>query len=449
MTESTSSRRQFLSQTAAGLSSTALAGAASAGRVIGANDRIHFGVIGLGNIGTRHLVHRLLPLRERGAVEVTAVSDVFEKAKQRAAGLIGLTPKDVHHEYRELLARRDVDAVVIATPDHWHARMALDALAAGKDVYLEKPMSYTIAEAKEIAAAVPKHDRVLQVGSQHVSDPSYHHARDVIAKGWIGRPLWAQSSYSANSIYGAWNNYFVEPEATPKTVDWEKFLGSAPKRPFSGERFYRWRKYWDYSGGIATDLFYHRLSPMLYSLGPRFPERVSGHGGIYVFKDREAPDTYAMNAEYDDFYISLSSSAASGAANRHHAPTIYGHEGTIVFVNGAIEVRPEAPFRAKFEKATGKKELRIEATPSGNLEVRMAHMENFLASVRSRKQPVFDAHFGYQVMTAIKLGVDSYRRGEIMGFDASSEQVTHGRANRPGYEGSGENYSESERVITG
>ena len=449
MADSTSTRRRFLGRTAVGLSSTALASAYSAGRVIGANDRINVGVIGLGNIGTRHLHHRLVPLRQKGAIEIIAVSDVFERAKQRAQGLTGLEAKHVHHEYPELLARGDVDAVVIATPDHWHAQMTLDALAADKDVYLEKPMSYTIAEAKQMAAAVKKHSRVLQVGSQHVSDPSYHHARDVIEKGWIGKPLWAQSSYSTNSIYGSWNNYFVEPEATAKTVDWAKFLGSAPQRPFSGERFYRWRKYWDYSGGIATDLFYHRLSPLLFSLGPRFPDRVSGHGGIYIFKDREVPDTYSMNAEYDEFYISLSSSAASGAANRRHAPTIYGHEATIEFVNGAIEVVPESQFRTKFEKATGKPSLRIEATPSANLEVRMAHMENFLAAVRSRTQPVFDADFGYRVMTAIKLGVDSYRRGEMMGFDAASERVVAGAANRPGYEGTGENYSESRRLKVG
>ncbi len=137
MTKSTTSRRQFLGRTAAGLSSTALASAYSAGRVIGANDRINVAVIGLGNICTRHLHHRLLPLREKGSIEVTAVSDVFEKAKHRAAGIIGLASKDIHHEYPELLSRLEVDAVVIATPDPWHAQMALDALAAGKDVYLE------------------------------------------------------------------------------------------------------------------------------------------------------------------------------------------------------------------------------------------------------------------------------------------------------------------------
>jgi predicted dehydrogenase len=446
MSKRTPSRRDFLGQAAAGLSTTTLASAHSAGRIIGANDRIHVGLIGLGNIGTRHLHHRLIPLAKKNAVEIVALSDVFEKAKRRALEMTGLASKNLHHEYQELLSRSDVDAVVVATPDHWHARMTLDALRAGKDVYLEKPMSYTIAEARDMAAAVRDHNRVLQVGSQHCSDPRYHHARDVIAKGWIGQPLWAQSSYSSNSIYGSWNNYFVEPEATPETVDWDRFLGPAPKRPFSGERFYRWRKYWDYSGGIATDLFYHRLSPMLLALGPRFPQRVSGHGGIYVFKDREVPDTFAMNSEYDEFYITLSSSAASGSANRRHAPTIYGHEGTIEFVAGAIEVKPEAKFRAKFEKATGKSVLRLEAHPSVNLEVRMAHMENFLDSVRSRKQPVFDADFGYKVMTAIKLGVDSYRRGEMMAFDAQSERVVKRPADRPGYEGTGENYSESRRL---
>jgi len=442
MADSTSTRRRFLGRTAVGLSSTALASAYSAGRVIGANDRINVGVIGLGNIGTRHLHHRLIPLREKGAIEITAVSDVFERAKQRAQRLTGLAAKDVHHEYPELLARQDLDAVVIATPDHWHAQMALDALAAGKDVYLEKPMSYTVAEAKRMAAAVKKHGRVLQVGSQHVSDPSYHHARGVIEKGWIGKPLWAQSSYSTNSIHGSWNNYFVEPEATAKTVDWAKFLGSAPKRPFSGERFYRWRKYWDYSGGIATDLFYHRLAPLEFAIGMDFPTRVSANGGIYVHKDREVPDTYSTNIEYENHYALMSASMASAAANQWMPPIIYGHEGTIQFVPGGIAILPEHQFRKKFEAAAGAPELLI---PVERQDIDNDHTTNFFDCVRSRKDPVFDADMGYQVMTAIDLGVKSYRQNRVMAFDPRQQLVLDEAPARAAYEGSGKNHEEPPR----
>ena len=444
------SRRAFLGRTAAGLSAASLpaslpaqaSSAQGARQAAGANDRINVALIGVGNIGTRHLTRRLLPLaNQEGTIRVVAASDIYERAKKRAREMAGLSANDVHHDYRDMLARPDVDAVVIATPDHWHARMALDAMNAGKDVYLEKPMSYTIAEAKEIAATVTRTGRVLQIGSQWVSDPRYHHAKEVLEKGWIGQPLWAQSSYSSNYTRGVWQ-YYVDEEATPETVDWDAFLGSAPKQPFSAERFFRWRKYWDFSGGVATDFFYHRLSPLLLVLGPRFPTRVSAHGGVYVFKNREVPDTYSTTVEYEKMLINISSSSGSAAGNRLHGPAIYGHEGAIEIVDGAVVVTPEKLYLEKFRSATGKDRVRIEVPSSDLQEVRLNHMKNFLDSVRSRKQPLFDAFFGYQVMVAIKLGVDSYREGKMMAFDPATEQVIEPPPPRGGYEGDGKNYED-------
>lgn len=420
---------------------SALLTAAAYSRVLGANDRIQVGLIGCGNLGMRHLRLYLKPILEEGKVRVAGISDIYTRAKQRAQEQAKLETKDVHHEYRELINRSDIDAIYVVTPEHWHHRMTMDALKAGKDIYLEKPMSFTIPEAKEISEAVKKSGRVLQIGAQWCSDPRYKLAREVIQKGWIGNVMWAQSTYSMNSTYGLWQ-YNVEKDATPQTVDWPAFLGNAPKRPFSGERFFRWRKYWDYSNGMVSDFFYHRLAPMLVTLGGQFPRVVSANGGIYQWKDREVPDTFTMTAEYDNFFLNIASSSASAGAERHHGPAIYGHEATIGFFDGYLQVRPDGPFRKKFQEATGQQELRIEAMPKDLTEIRINHARNFFDCMRSRQKPVLHAELGYQIMTAIKLAADSYRQRRMFAFDPKTEQVLKEAPPRPGYEGSGENYQE-------
>jgi predicted dehydrogenase len=389
----------------------------------------------------RHLRLYLKPIVDDGRVRVAAISDIYTGAKRRAQEQAKLESKDVHHNYRDLLARSDVDAVFVVTPEHWHHRMTMDALRAGKDVYLEKPMTYHIGEAREIASEVKTTGRVLQVGAQWCSDPRYTLARDVIEKGWIGNVMFAQSTYSMNSVYGVWQ-YDIETEATSKTVDWTAFLGNAPQRPFSGERFFRWRKYWDYSNGVVSDFFYHRLAPLLVTLGGRFPIVVGAHGGIYQFKDREVPDTFTMTAEYPNFHINIASSAASGGPEKYHLPAIYGHEASIGFHNGYITVTPDRQFRKKFAEATGKAELQMEATPKDLTEIRVNHARNFFDCMRSRKQPVLHADLAYQTMTAIKLAADSYRQRRMFAFDPGSEKVISEAPPRPGYEGTGENYQE-------
>ncbi len=184
------SRREFLG-----------AAALSASRVVGANDRINVGVIGVGGMGFGHVKM----LKPNTRVQITAVSDIYTERKKRTREFLGLAEKDVHHDYKELLARSDVDAVFVVTPDHWHYRMAMDALDAAKDVYVQKPMAYRIEEAKSMAERVKKTGRVLQVGSQYASEPQYFRAREAVEKGLIGKPLWAQGTYCRNSFHGEWN----------------------------------------------------------------------------------------------------------------------------------------------------------------------------------------------------------------------------------------------------
>ena len=452
-----STRRDFIrnSSLAATLGSAAVASAESqavkpgvtarsASRVIGANDRINVSLIGVGSIGTAHLRTLMPQVEEDKDIQMVAVSEIYTQRKERARTITKLGEKDIHHNYGDMLARNDVDVVMIATPDHWHGRMALDALAAGKDVYLQKPMTYTVEEARQIAAAAKKFNRIVQVGVQGTSDPRYKIAKEAIDAGEVGELLMAQANSARNSLLGEWN-WSVEPEGTPQTIDWKRFLGPAPQRAFSPDRYFRWRKYWDYSGGIATDLFYHSLSPLVKVMGPQFPTRVSASGGIYVHKDREVPDTYATLIEYPSFCIDLSGSMANSAIGRHHSTVIYGHKGTITFDRGQVVVTPEIfpELRRRNQKPPQAKLIPVPAPKKWAVDIGSCriHTENFFACVRSRQAPNLDAETGYMVMTAIRLGVDAYREGKPKLFDAKLQKVVDKLPARQMYEGDGKNHT--------
>ena len=232
-------------------------------RIIGANDRINVGFVGCGGRMNTHIRRIMERQEERGDVQAVAVNDIWDKRKTRAREATKVDERAVHHDYRELCARPDIDVVVIASPDHWHYAQTMAAIEQGKDVYLEKPMTYTVDEARQIADAVKASGRILQVGSQYASMDHFWKAKKAIADGLIGDVVWASGGFGRNkNLRGEWN-YTIDPEATEKTLDWKAFLGPAPKRAFDPERYFRWRKYWDYSGGIATDLFYHSVSPLL------------------------------------------------------------------------------------------------------------------------------------------------------------------------------------------
>src|SRR5262245_35204719 len=333
-----STRREFIVQATAGAAALSAGGslisakaedpfeeminarqAPATGRVLGANDRVNFGFIGMGGRMGEHTSYIANRQKNQGDVQAVAVCDIYEKNKRRGQAQTKVSDKDIHHDYRELCARKDVDAVVIATPDHWHARHATEALNGGKHVYLEKPMTYTIEEARDLARKVKATGLQLHVGSQHQSDIQHWKAREVIQSGLIGKVLWASTSYSRNTPIGEWNYYRIDPdeEANERTIDWKAFLGYAKKRPFDKDRFFRWRKYWDYSGGIATDLFYHRLSPLMFSIGsPEFPARVTAQGGIFAPVEgdiREVPDTYFTTIEFPGKYAVMLGSSMLNA----------------------------------------------------------------------------------------------------------------------------------------
>jgi predicted dehydrogenase len=444
-------RRDFLKTSGAaglalGLANSALAGrgAKTSGRVLGANDRINIGVIGVGGRGA-YVGETFARIgAKNNSCQIVAVCDVYEKRKRLASEKMKCPG---FLDYREILSRPDVDAVIVATPDHWHAKIALDAMDHGKDVYLEKPMCHTNEEIKQLVNTVKETKRVLQVGSQTTSGDQWWKARKAIADGMIGQMLMSQGSYHRNSNDGEWN-WPIDKEAGPdgkgdNYIDWKTWLGPAPKRAYDADRFFRFRKYWDYSGGTATDLFYHVVAPLQICWGEaQFPVRVSGMGGNYIFKDeREVPDTFNVMADYAAGHSLVLSSSM---ANSHHIPgLIRGHEGTIIMVeNGQFESRaeyitviPETRYdREKKERTTmkpeylakfGKEPIKIAVDPA---DMMTAHIENFLTCMHTREKPHLDVETGARAQVVINLAVQSFREGHVLFWDeknwkASTKQV--------------------------
>ena len=455
--EAASSRRQFLRRAARVAAVASVAGRAAEAaaapkkiilpkaRVLGANDRINLGFIGCG-MQFYGLLGRGFDGRKKtkNDFEYVAMCDVWEprlqKAKERTGAAHAL------RNYNELLARPDIDGVVIAVPDHWHYFMARDACLAGKDVYLEKPMTYTIDEAAKLQEVVERTGRMLQVGGSGLTDDVNWKANEYVKSGKMGKVLWGLISYNRNTTTGMWDypipgvgdDHWPEAEVSPRNLDWKMWLGPAPKRPFSKDRYFRWRKYWDYSGGNATDLLYHRLGAMSTILGFDFPARAVAAGGIYVQKDREVPDTYLTLVEYPgDYTINM----ISCMGNAESAPvSVFGNWGTLQIVTERVDndpnlssgdqrgprrrarsvavIKAERTFEKQFKEANdGKTEVRLEPGQRPDL------IDDWLDAMRSRKAPIYDVVKGYQIMVAIKLGVDSYRKGRVMAFDPATRRL--------------------------
>lgn len=402
--------------------------AKSAGRVLGANDKINVAVIGVGGRGTYVGGYFGKIGKENGKCQVVGVCDVYKKrvtnAQQKYEAQFGVKP-DGTLDWREVINRSDVDAVVVATPDHWHAPIALAAMDKGKDVYLEKPMCHTIEEARQLSDTVRETKRVLQVGSQTTSGDQWHKAKKAVADGMIGKMLMSQGSYHRNSIEGEWN-WTIDKDAGPDKsgedyIDWKMWLGNAPKRSWDPDRFFRFRKYWDYSGGIATDLFFHVAAPMNICWGtPQFPQRVMAGGGIYAFHDREVPDTFHLIAEYSGGHsVVLSSSMA----NSQHIPgLIRGKDASLIMVEHGrfegyaphITIKPEGAASKEYLAKFGKEEIKI---PVENMDTMVTHVNNFLDCMRSREKPTLDVDTAARAQVLISMAVLSYREGKVLYFD--------------------------------
>lgn len=441
-----SSRRDFLKVAAAAAGVTAAptllrAAAPGDGRQdVPASERVQLATIGFGIQG---ISDTRTAVRVPG-VELVAVADVYEGrltlAKEQYGNQVFTT-----RDYREVLARPDVDAVIIATPDHWHATIAIDAMKAGKDVYVEKPIVQDLEEGPRVIDAARETKRILQVGSQRVSSIVYAKARELYRAGAVGELNLVEAWINRNSAQGAWQ-YSIPPDASPQTIDWERFLGNAPKRPFEPIRMFRWRNYRDYGTGIPGDLFVHLFTGIHFVLDSLGPTRVMATGGLRFWNDgRDVPDVmlalydYPKTSAHPAFTLSLKVNFAEGAGESQGFRFV-GSDGVITIGGGAVTVarrpRPKEPgqsadtfpkavqeaflaeYRAKYppqaELRSGTEE--VYAAPAGYSDS-YEHARTFIEAVRSRKPVVEDAVFGVRAGGPALLTNHSYFEGEPVGWD--------------------------------
>jgi len=407
------------------------------------NDTIQLALIGAGIQGqgdTRTAVQ--VP-----GVKLVAVADCYDGRLTRAKELWGpelFTTRD----YREILARSDVDAVLIATPDHWHKQAAVDAMRAGKDVYLEKPMIHVYPDGPEIIDTARSTNRILQVGSQRVSSIVYAKAKELLDSGAIGKLNMVAARWDRNSSIGAWN-YSVPPDASPATCDWPRFLGSAPKIPFSPERFFQWRKWKDYGSGVAGDLFVHLFSGTHFITGANGPTRAMATGGLRFWNDgRDVYDVLLALLDYPEgFNLSLRVNFVDGG-EESEGFLFTGSEGLMEIAGNTVTVtrtplatepgysvstfsntmqqqfldQYHQKYPPKHPAGPPAKAVEKFAAPPGYSDS-FDHFRNFFDSVRTRKQPVEDATFGFRAAGAALLSNLSVDRGNVVHWNPETMKV--------------------------
>ncbi len=398
------SRRTFVAGAVAAGAAQSQISAKSAARVVGANERLHVGVIGAGGNARGHM-RALQRLADDDNVEVVAVCDIYDPRREAAAEFTGGKP---YKEYRRLLEHPGLDYVTISVPEHWHAPITLDAADSGLHIYVEKPLTYSIAEGLAVVNKVKRTGVLLQCGIQGMSDDSYEAAAERIRGGAIGEVVMAQIDYSRNHREAFWLQT-PDPEAKPGVnLDWKMFLGKAKKRSWEPDRFFSWRRYWDYSGGIATDLFVHRLARIVKACDLKTPSRVVATGGTYFFNrnSAEVPDTFNALLEYPEgINVLLVSSMASQTRIRH---LIRGNKGTIEFTREGFTLEPEALFREEVQPHRHAK--------SGGEDLALHH-HNLHNAIRLGEALKCDVELGFNVSMACHMTVESFRRKKSLGWD--------------------------------
>jgi len=448
---SNSTRRQFILRSAA---QAAGLGLVLNGRLItfpplplpksaGPNDRVNLGFIGFGIRGNI-LLESAKETQQANLIEVCdCYQGHLERAKERTDGKIATN----FANYKKLLDRKDIDAVVVATPDHWHLRIVLDALSAGKDVYIEKPMTLRIEDGPAMIGAARESKRIIQAGSQWVSTEQHKKAREIMTSGKLGKVTKVTASYNRNSSTGAWN-YPIPPDLQEGVnFNWKEWLGPAPKIAYDPERVFRYRKYWDYSGGISTDLFVHLITSIHFIMGAEMPKSVVASGGILNRQDgREVPDTLDALFDYGNFCVNMAGTFNSASA-AGQGIQILGTEGSLSILLGAnmieqaeyksenygysIDSWPKALQDAFLNQGNHRAESQgtgVKPAPE-NLQfadkpdATVQHLVNFIDAVRTRQPSYETAEVGHHAAAAGHMVNLSYRSGKRMLWD-----VAQGRA---------------------
>lgn len=442
------SRREFMRTTAGAAGATLAARSvlldprplgASAAEAHG--DPVRFGIIGVGMQGSGLLKTSVqLP-----GVECVAACDLYDGRRDLAKEIVG---KDIPttRRYQELLDNKDVDCIINATPDHWHRQIVVDCCNAGKDVYCEKPMTHTVSEGFEMIAAEQKNKRIVQVGSQRPSSVIYAKAKELYAKGAIGDVCLVEAWMGRNDPGGAWE-YPVPPDLSPQNLDWDTWLGTAPKVPFNPLHYQRWRCWQAYGSGVAGDLFVHLLTGIHYIAGLSAPpERAQASGGLYRWKDgRDVPDVHATVFDYPKFqvYMRVTLNTETPEITR-----FMGTRGMLEIVNNELTLTTQdgLDHGPSFLTGSWRKKLREEylarwrqenpyqpgtqsveestryQTPPGYNETR-EHLWNFFDAVRTRRTVVEDATFGNHTAIACHMANYSYFKKTTAVWDAAGKRI--------------------------
>ncbi|HUW18018.1 MAG TPA: Gfo/Idh/MocA family oxidoreductase [Sedimentisphaerales bacterium] len=418
------SRRQFIHHAGAAAAAVTVAAKSprfAVGQVSGANDRLGVGFIGCGGRSNAHLksVH-WLKTQAKEPVEIVAACDAYRPRLQKVVENYGAAG---YMDHRELLADPNVDIVCISTCDHHHGYQAIDAVRAGKDVYCEKPVTHwrQFELTKKLAAEVKRTARVFQLGTQGMSDSAWRQMKKLVQQGLIGQPIHAECGFFRVGDWGERGMPIDDQNARPgPDLNWEAFLGDAPKRPFDVSRFFRWRMYEDYAGGPSTDLFPHSLTPVVSILGVTMPATVVATGGKFRYQDREVPDTFNMLIDYPE-KITVAVLGTQGNDNQattlrgsgKRIPLIRGWEGSLTIEDKQIVFIPV--------KDSPKKQQRSDIE---NREDLVEHWRNFLACCRSRRQDTFSPmDLACHVQTALQMGMMGFREGKVARFDPAREKI--------------------------
>jgi predicted dehydrogenase len=398
----TCTRRVFLT-TASGVALGARMAPASAQ---GANDRVRVAVIGTGG-RARSLMNQLKPL---AGVELAGVCDVFEPRMLQAAEIAGPSAIKVA-DYRRLLDNREVDAVLIGSPDHWHRQMTLDAIAAGKDVYVEKPVSHSIEEGAEMVRAIEASKQIVQTGTQQRSWAHFIEGRDIIRSGRLGQITFVHAYWYQHARAGTW------PPAAPDKLDWKAWLGPAKDQPFRPERFYQWRHFWDFGGGCLTDLLTHWIDVVHWYMEVEAPLTVYSSGKSYNLKTWEAPDTVTSTLEYPKHFTCaylgtyVSRVDDGGLEFRGDLGTLKIDRTRLAFY------KDDAPYVKG--TLTPEPELVVPSTADGSI----AHLQNWIDCVRSRQKPNADIRVAHHAARAGQIANASLRAGKPVRWNAARERV--------------------------
>jgi predicted dehydrogenase len=396
------SRREFLRNSAVAGAGIAAFGGLTPARVLGANDRVRLALLGAGERGS----YVMSLFAARPDVEVVAVCDVYEPHRSAALKIAG-TSAQACTDYRQALDRKDVDAVLVASPDHWHKTMLIEALRAGKDAYCEKPIMHSIPEGVEMVKAVQATDRVVQCGMQQRSWPHWVMGKQLVDEGMLGTITFVHTYWYQNYLdqTGWMGTHPVDASA----LDWKTWLGDAPDQPMTEEKFYHWRFFWDFGGGILTDLLTHWIDVIQWYLGQPVPKTVTTTGDLYLMK-WQCPDTITAAYEYPGdsmvtFTGALNSSIDDGGIE------FRGSKATLKIDRSRLAVYSEG--------GKAEPEVEIRSERDGTID----HVSNFLDCVRSRKTPNAGIEVGFEAARASWLGNIALKRGLKTAWNASEEKV--------------------------